>query len=862
LKGGTMTGKTRSSLLSFAIIAVLLFGALSPTTAYADDGTPPDTPPTEAPVDPTGPAPETTAEPISTSDEVPAEPTDSAPEATAEPTGTPDEATPEPTDPAPEATAEPTGTPDEVPAEPTDSAPEATAEPTDTSSETSAEDVEASTPPPTEETAPVAEETASLPDASILDEIPDNTDVVVLDAEGQSQSLATQDAADAIAEKDPIWCPQGQDPTPGANGCTPSFNSFKALLTFLSGNASYQGAGTIYIQAGVFVTGGQNNFNSPDYDLSNIRDYDLTLTGGWDPATNTVDPASTSTFRVPFLIGTSANPWGGSIIINNITIDKSDGTSLVLYSQEDIRLSNVNITNAHNNGAGADLNAGGNVTINNSNFNRNKTAGAIIRAGRNIAIANSSFSNPTAGRQQITGLDIVNGGTVALLNVTVNNNREAGANINSAGRVTISNGFFSGTKAFQGSGASRVFVGYGLQVVTPDAIDLINVEANDNFLWGASLQAGGDVAIRDAFFNANTTESPGFIDDTGLLITSGGSVALNNVQANDNRLIGASIDAVGDVAIRDSTFSNNNGMLISSGGAPTFYGYGLQVFSQGDIALFLVTASDNMLFGAHLDAGGNVRVSSSSFNNQTSGSTTDQTGRGLEVISAGNIVLDNVVIDNNQTFGADLQAGGDIFLDSVTATNNGLDGVDAQGSCTAVFLGDGTYSNNGQYGLSVTNAVLNQSGTAVFANNGAGDIFEDPGSCVFNTPITNNTGSALTGSGNSAGSVPMSAALTANPVQGTLQQRNSFYSGTVSFIPATGIVSTHATSNRFVAITGTTSGVVQLTLFTGQYAYMYSDSGVLHIITFSPSSNSLAMDGLTIVPNDKAVKISFNVTLQ
>lgn len=824
-----MTGKTRSTLLSFAIITVLLFGALSPTTAYADDGTPPDTPPTEAPVDPTDPAPEATAEPAG-----------SAPETIAEPTGAPEEATAEPTDPAPEATAEPASTPDVASVE--------------AGSEGGAPDEESATPPPTEETTPPAEETAATQDLSILDEVPDNTDVVVLDAEGQSQSLATQEAADAIAEKDPIWCPQGQDPTPGANGCTPSFNSFKALLTFLSGNVDYQGAGTIYIQEGVFVTGGQNDFNSPDYDLSNIRDFDLTVTGGWNPATNTVDPASTSTFRVPFLIGTSANPWGGSITINNITIDKSDGTSLVLYTQNDIRLSNVNITNAHNNGAGADLNAGGNVTINNSNFNRNKTAGAIIRAGRNIAIANSSFSNPTAGRQQITGLDIVNGGTVALLNVTVNNNREAGANINSAGRVTISNGFFSGTKAFKGSGASREFVGYGLQVVTPDAIDLINVEANDNFLWGASLQAGGDIAIRDAFFNANTTESPSFIDDTGLLITSGGSVALNNVQANDNRLIGASIDAVGDVAIRNSTFSNNNGMLISSGGAPTFYGYGLQVFSQGDIALFLVTASNNMLFGAHLDAGGNVRVSSSSFSNQTSGSTTDQTGRGLEVISAGNIILDNVLIDNNQMFGANLQAGGDIFLDAVTATNNGLDGVDAQGSCTAVFLGDGTYSNNGQYGLSVTNAALNQSGTAVFANNGTGDIFEDPGSCVFNT--TNNTGGV-----NNTGSVSAPVTFTTNPVQVPMQQRKSFYSGPVNFAPAAGVGSQTPAGNYFLAVTGTTRGVVRLHMFTGNYAAIYSDSGVLHVITFSPSSNSLVMDGLTIVPNDKAVR-SFNVTLR
>ena len=279
----------------------------------------------------------------------------------------------------------------------------------------------------------------------------------------------------------------------------------------------------------------------------------------------------------------------------------------------------MNVTNSVN-GAGAELNAGGNVTIANSKFDRNKTAGAIVRAKGNVAIVNSSFSDPANGRRQAVGLDILTDGSVALLNVLANVNREAGATINAGGRVSISNSFFSDTKSMKGSGASTTFLGYGLQIITPDAIDLAGVTASDNFLWGASLQAGGDVAISDSIFNANTTASPGFIDDTGLLITSGGSVALNNVQANDNRLIGATIDAAGDVAIINSTFSNNNGVTIS-GGIQTFHGYGLRVNTLGGIAISLTTASNNTLFGASLTAGGDISVSDSSFDNQTSGSS-------------------------------------------------------------------------------------------------------------------------------------------------------------------------------------------------------------------------------------------------
>ena len=246
-------------------------------------------------------------------------------EATTEPVSAPTEvATEAVSSPTDEATAEATSTPDEAP--------------TEVGSQGNSSTEAAAAPPATEEAAP--EEAAPTPDASVLNQIPDNTTVTVLDAQGQAQPLATQDTASAIATtSDPVWCPGGQAPTPGANGCTPSFPSFTALLTFLSGNATYQGAGTIYVQQGAY-NGGETSidFNSPTYDLSNIRNSDLTVTGGWNTTTNTVDPAGTSSFTIPILIGTSTNPWGGSLQINNITINKTDGTGLTLYSQNDITL--------------------------------------------------------------------------------------------------------------------------------------------------------------------------------------------------------------------------------------------------------------------------------------------------------------------------------------------------------------------------------------------------------------------------------------------------------------------------------------------------------------------------------------------
>jgi len=731
---------------------------------------------------------------------------------------------------------------------------EATSVPTEVAAEATPEPAVEATEVPVEEAAPVAEEAAPpaevapVAEAPILNEVPENTTVTVLDAQGQAQPLATQASADALATSDPIWCPGTQAPTPDLNGCTKSFSSFTELLTFLSGNATYAGAGTIYVQQGAYQ-GGESTVDFNNYNLTNLSGADLTITGGWNTGTGAIDPANASTFNnVAIVIGSSANPWGGSLSLSNLALNfnpnGSSGTGITLYTQNDINISNVSVINSAN-GAGAELNAGGDVNMNNSTFDRNKTAGAIIRSAGNVSIANSNFSNPgpLTGRWQVTGLDIVADGSVSLLNVLANFNREVGANINAGGRVAISNSVFSGTKIIKGS----EFLGYGLTVVTPDTIDLESVTANDNFLWGASLNAGLDVNINNSIFNGNTTESPGFIDDTGLLITSGRNVTINSSQANDNRLIGATINATGDVSINDSTFTGNNGVTLDGTGTPTFHGYGLQVITLGNIFLNLVDASNNTLFGAHLDAGGDVTISSnvfpgtithvpaSTFSNNTTGSATDQLGRGLEIISDGNVFLDNVTINGNQTFGANIQAGGDVFLDMVTATNNGTNGVEVEASCTTVFLINGNYSTNGQYGLSILNAALNQSGAPIFGTNGTGDIFHDPGTCIFPvanppTPPVTNPISPVAPSQQVSGVVNNSASSSVSLGMPVKSSGNTWSSGNV-------------TLNSFLGNTRTFSGSTHIGIFTGQYAYIYSSFG-MQVIAFSQTwPSEIAMVG-------------------
>ena len=125
--------------------------------------------------------------------------------------GTPPEAT---------ATAEPT----EEPADPT--ATEETELPlateTPTPEVTPTPDVNETASP--EEQAPEEE----APEPALFEQIPGDTEVMVLNENGETLPLASEAAMDVILDTDPMWCPAGVQP--GGSGCTINFATINALL--------------------------------------------------------------------------------------------------------------------------------------------------------------------------------------------------------------------------------------------------------------------------------------------------------------------------------------------------------------------------------------------------------------------------------------------------------------------------------------------------------------------------------------------------------------------------------------------------------------------------------------------------------
>ena len=586
------------------------------------------------------------------------------------------------------------------------------------------------TPPVDDGTTPVVEPPPAEEVSTLLEQVPDNTTVTVLDETGEAQPLVTQESADAIVTSDPVWCPEGQ--LPGSSDCTGSFDSFTELLTYLQDNSAdplYQQAGTIYVQQGDY----QGGEEAIDFNSYTLNQEDLTIQGGWNTTDNTI--SGTSNFTAPIIIGSDGNPWAGSLTINNIFITGvDDQAGLTLYSDGDIALSEVEVTNSLD---GATLNAGGNVEVKNSKFNNN---------GSNVEFNGVKVNVNGAG----AGLTIVSGGAVTLQDIEANNNDSYGANITADGDVNITNGFFNGNVSYSfPPGGSWGHFGYGLQVVTAGDIALTGVTANENQLFGANLD-GGSVTINSSFFNNNGSLSNEDPTGYGLKINSTGSVTLEDLEANGNELFGADITAGGSVIIRRSFFNGNSSYEYISN-VKTFSGYGLKIVTPADIGLIDVEADENALLGAHLE-GSDVIVNTGSFSNNGSGSGLDVVGGGLKVVAKGNenfgdgdVSLNNITADNNQLFGADIVADSDVAIGASEGQTSSFSG-------TITYIYDANTGNvlsiGGGYGLQIVagdnialqnvNASNNYlfgaslQGVNVAINNG---VFSHNGSGVMTDPV-------------------------------------------------------------------------------------------------------------------------------
>lgn len=318
--------------------------------------------------------------------------------------------------------------------------------------------------PASEEQIPTAEEAQPV---SLLSQLPENTEVVVLDQSGESIPLVSQDALNAMLDTDPMWCPAGV--LPGGVGCTTNFATITLLLTDMRNNTlTYDQDGVIYFTANpgasFALTTAGTSLGAGDFNT--LNDFNLTLQGGWNGSNGALATftAQTNFGTNTLTIGTSTNPWAGNITLNNFTFSGvSSSNSVTVYTTSgNITLNNVDVAQQSGDNYTANLTSNsGNITVqngssfdgNNSGANQNRGFRAETNTG-SITITGTSGTPITFteanGCGTLFGFCILptlinyNGATlsaptVTLNYVTANNNDLNGILITNANSVTLNN---------------------------------------------------------------------------------------------------------------------------------------------------------------------------------------------------------------------------------------------------------------------------------------------------------------------------------------------------------------------------------------------------------------------------------------
>jgi hypothetical protein len=424
--------------------------------------------------------------------------------------------------------------------------------------------------PPAEEPVaaeePAATEEAATPVVEVLEQLPAETSLVVLDESGVVVPLATEEAAQVLAAPDPYFTVGGtlyqftaDDCDPDTAGDQPCATPIQTAIDYLAGLDATPDDNTIWVEADEY---NENvTINGSDW-FSGLGD--LRLIGAGSGSTTINGYLDVYNLTNPFTLqGFTFTDWvylqsGDAVEVYDVVVDGADSYGgLYVYSGGSVTLQDVESYESSE--AGADVEAVGDISIYDSTFEENAYSGlyAYSESG-SITLDGVTASNNIDG----DGADVEAVGDISIYDSTFEENAYDGLYVDSeSGSVTLNGVIASGNGNWEGDGA-RVY-------------------ADDN------------ISIWDSAFEKN--------DYYGLYARSySGSVMLDGVTANDNSE-GARLRAEGDVQAFDSVFSDND-----------WYGLEAESYS-GSVTLDEVMVSGGDEVGAYLESTTTVDVYCSEF---------------------------------------------------------------------------------------------------------------------------------------------------------------------------------------------------------------------------------------------------------
>ncbi|MBI3168770.1 MAG: right-handed parallel beta-helix repeat-containing protein [Chloroflexi bacterium] len=331
----------------------------------------------------------------------------------------------------------------------------------------------------------------------ILEQIPAETDLIVLNEDGEPLPLVSNEAADVLITGDPMWCPDGVTPgTDALNECTIAHPSFTDLINDLETNsATYFGSGTIYVSYDYDATIAGDAGSDIIFDYGTASLTDLIVQGGWDFTQDKV--VGTSTIDLGLGSSLEFRDWGGygvpgSLTLNDLIITNSDGLyigDVYDYTTADVTLDNVDVTDTD--------------------------WGTYIGTEGDAEITDSRFTDT----QFDSGLIVYSLGDITVSDIYVAGNLGDGAVLDNCGCVT-SNIFIS-SSTFELNGGAGL-AAYSAGNIT---INDIVVDSND---FGAFMYADGNINLYCSKFTNNSTV--GLYGD----VPSGSTLTLNGVTISGN----------------------------------------------------------------------------------------------------------------------------------------------------------------------------------------------------------------------------------------------------------------------------------------------------------------------------------------
>lgn len=483
---------------------------------------------------------------------------------TAEPTQAPTEisATPEAPSPTAEVSSDSTGTEPATPVETSMTTPEPVEE--------AASDPVTSTAEPVQTTTAVATEEPALLD--VQQEIPQDTSIVVLDANGQPVPLAAQDAAEIIANSDPVWCPAGQAPTIGANGCSGSYSTLADLVSALGPSISQDG--TIWITAGPVADSAAVAINGSTYPT--WSNYKLGLQGGWCGLDGVICVVDSSVFSVPI----SISNWNNDVAIRLVDVQNGNLT-----------LSNINgnVDLGYINSFNGPTPSDGNIVL--SRVSGNVSIG-YVNAPR-ISISNSTITNGGSISLSSVGADVyING-------VTVDGaaGSALGISTNGTHAVSVTNSRFTNNHADY----SRVFPwGDGADIFPSGGnVTITNSEFGGND-WGLWLQDAGNVSIMRSVFNVNNVDLSAWCALNAIALTFPDLIPIN-LNVNPDCTYSTPVDSRSSQPVTVISRTNTRGLFFTEN-KPRNLVY------QGKSVFFLECRPDQYNFKVNLPNGDKVEI--------------------------------------------------------------------------------------------------------------------------------------------------------------------------------------------------------------------------------------------------------------